>query len=172
MQPAVALTREDRQALSTLRTVLDLLVGPAPGSPGGPGVAQVSVKAARVASEVAPMLPELLPGMQATLELFTRQLLRRMALRLAEDLDPQRGSGAAAAAAAVAAAAPAPAPSTGAGQQAARGGGVQLRTPVPYRSPGMAPAGGTGAQGRQASRRYNAPGVRTQRPPTSGPSRG
>ncbi|KAJ9524326.1 hypothetical protein QJQ45_008525 [Haematococcus lacustris] len=37
--------------------------------------------------EVAPMLPELMPGVQATLEMFGHQLVRRMALRLAEDLD-------------------------------------------------------------------------------------
>lgn len=34
------------------------------------------------------MLPELLPGVRAMIELFLRQLVRRMALRLADDLAP------------------------------------------------------------------------------------
>lgn len=90
LQPAVALTREDRQALSTIRMVLDL-VTPAPGQPG-PGLAHMGVKAARLASELTPMLPDLMPGMQATMEMFARQLVRRMALRLANDLDGKGGA--------------------------------------------------------------------------------
>ena len=31
-------------------------------------------------------MPELLPGIQVTAEMFTKQLVRRMAVRLAEDL--------------------------------------------------------------------------------------
>ena len=34
-------------------------------------------------------MPDLLPGMQTTVEMFMRQLLRRLALRLAEDLAPE-----------------------------------------------------------------------------------
>jgi aarF domain-containing kinase len=34
------------------------------------------------------MMPELLPGVQYTVELFVAQLVRRLALRLADDLDP------------------------------------------------------------------------------------
>jgi len=85
MQPAVALSNEDKQALNTIRALLDLLV-PGPGS-AGPNVAGMGVRAVRTMGEVAPLLPELLPGLQVTLEMFMRQLVRRMALRLAEDLD-------------------------------------------------------------------------------------
>lgn len=91
MEPAVALTKEDRQALDTLRAVLELLQ---PSLVQGiPNVAQAGTRAVRVAGEVMPMLPELLPGVQVTVELFLRQLVRRMALRLAEDLEPGKFAG-------------------------------------------------------------------------------
>ena len=86
MEPAVALTKEDRQALSTLRTILDLIQ---PSLMAGiPSVATAGRNTLRMAGEMFPMLPELLPGVQVTVELFARQLVRRMALRLAEDLEP------------------------------------------------------------------------------------
>lgn len=91
MEPAVALTKEDRQALDTLRAVLELMQ---PSLVQGiPNVAQAGTRAVRVAGEVMPMLPELLPGVQVTVELFLRQLVRRMALRLAEDLEPGKFAG-------------------------------------------------------------------------------
>lgn len=105
MEPAVQLTKEDRQALSTLRSVLDLLGGGSRQPLSAVSMMQglqvsnmaaVGGRAVRAAGEVVPMLPDLLPGVQVTLELFTRQLVRRMSLRLAEDLEP--GSTAAAAA--------------------------------------------------------------------------
>ena len=95
MEPAVALSKEDRQALNTLRAILDLMqpslfASMGGGSVGGlPGsVAMAGRNTLRAAGEVMPMLPELLPGMQVTFELFFRQLIRRMAIRLAEDLEP------------------------------------------------------------------------------------
>ncbi len=76
-----------------VRTLLDL-VQPSVGRL--PDVASTGSRAIRAAGELMPMVPELLPGMRSTLELFIRQLVRRMALRLAEDLS-SGGSGAAAA---------------------------------------------------------------------------
>lgn len=38
------------------------------------------------------MVPEILPGVQYTIELFVSQLVRRLALRFADDLDPLTGS--------------------------------------------------------------------------------
>ena len=84
--PAVRLTAEDREALSTLRTLLDLM---APGA-GGVGAAAASGRrAVRLAGELMPLMPEILPGVQATAEMFVRQLVRRMAMRLAADLEPR-----------------------------------------------------------------------------------
>ncbi|KAL6755745.1 eyespot assembly protein [Haematococcus lacustris] len=87
LQPTVALSHEDRQALGTISTLMDLLASPSSSSPRGSGVGGASARTLRVMGELAPMLPELMPGVQATLEMFGRQLVRRMALRLAEDLD-------------------------------------------------------------------------------------
>eukprot|EP00798_Chlamydomonas_sp_ICE-L_P016541 gene16541-22770_t len=85
MRPMMALTNNDRQALNTLRAVLDLLQ---PSATAIPGAMSSGSRAMRAAGEVMPMLPELLPGVRVTLELFVRQLVRRMALRLADDLEP------------------------------------------------------------------------------------
>ncbi|KAJ9524190.1 hypothetical protein QJQ45_004997 [Haematococcus lacustris] len=87
LQPAVALSRKDRQALGTISTLMDLLASPSSSSPRGSGVGGAGASTLRVMGELAPMLPEVMPGVQATLEMFGRQLVRRMALRLAEDLD-------------------------------------------------------------------------------------
>ncbi|KAL6748833.1 hypothetical protein V8C86DRAFT_3191759 [Haematococcus lacustris] len=87
LQPTVAFSHEDRQALSTISTLMDLLASPSSSSPRGSGVGGAGARTLRVMGEVAPMLPELMPGVQATLEMFGRQLVCRMALRLAEDLD-------------------------------------------------------------------------------------
>ncbi|GFH30340.1 protein kinase domain-containing protein [Haematococcus lacustris] len=82
--------------------------------------------------EVAPMLPELMPGVQATLEMFGRQLVRRMALRLAEDLDTATKASAAQRAARAPAhfsvtGSPPPPPL----QQAEAGTGYSARAPTP-----------------------------------------
>jgi aarF domain-containing kinase len=89
MEPAVALTKEDRQALNTLRAILDLMQPSVPSLMASiPGMATAGRTTLRAAGEMMPMLPELIPGVQVTVELFIRQLVRRMALRLAEDLEP------------------------------------------------------------------------------------
>eukprot|EP00798_Chlamydomonas_sp_ICE-L_P028315 gene28315-31427_t len=87
---AFALTSDDRQALSTLRSVLDIL---SPSLEQMPNAVANGGRMMKAAGEVVPLLPELMPGVQATLELFVRQLVRRMALRLAEDLNPMRAYG-------------------------------------------------------------------------------
>lgn len=46
------------QALATIRALLEMVM---PGG-AGPGAATMGMRAARMAGEVAPMLPELLPG--------------------------------------------------------------------------------------------------------------
>ena len=73
------------QALTTIQSILDML---APSIGHMPGAAAAGRQAVRAAGELVPMLPELLPGVRHMMELFLRQLLRRMALRLAEDLQP------------------------------------------------------------------------------------
>jgi len=85
MEPTVRLTQEDRAALATVRAVLDLLQSSAVGLPNA---AAAGTRAVRAASEVMPHLPELMPGIQNTTTMFVRQLVRRMALRLADDLGP------------------------------------------------------------------------------------
>ncbi|GAX83432.1 hypothetical protein CEUSTIGMA_g10857.t1 [Chlamydomonas eustigma] len=92
MEPAVALTKEDRQALNTLRAILDLMQPSL--MQGIPSVATAGRNTLRAAGEMVPMLPDLLPGVQVTVELFIRQLVRRMAIRLAEDLEPGKFGGA------------------------------------------------------------------------------
>ena len=106
MEPAVQLSKEDKQALNTLTAVLDLIGGGngtgnrsatglistatmrmmQGGVPNVASMASMGGRAVRAAGEVAPLLPELLPGIQVTAEMFTKQLVRRMAVRLAEDL--------------------------------------------------------------------------------------
>lgn len=78
------------QALAMVRTLLDLVQ---PSIARLPNMAATSSRAIRAAGELMPMFPELLPGMRSTLELFIRQLIRRMALRLAEDLSTTSLSG-------------------------------------------------------------------------------
>ncbi len=77
MTPTVALSDEDRQALSTIRILLDLLQ---PSLRGLPGVASGGSRAMRAAGELMPMVPELLPGVQSTLELFVRSLVSGVAV--------------------------------------------------------------------------------------------
>jgi aarF domain-containing kinase len=100
--PAVAVGPEDEEALGTLRGVFQLLQRVAPGAaltPGGFGpssssssaggspvaaAADAVVSFAQVASELRPILPELLPGLAHTGQLFVRTFIRRAALRVAE----------------------------------------------------------------------------------------
>lgn len=42
----------------------------------------------RGAGDLVPIMPEILPGVQYTVEMFVSQLLRKLALRFADDLDP------------------------------------------------------------------------------------
>eukprot|EP00955_Chlamydomonas_euryale_P025035 263578-Chlamydomonas_euryale.AAC.2 len=128
MQPAVALSPDDRQALCTVRALLQLAGA---GAAGVPGLAAGARTAVRAAGEVGPLLPELLPGLQATGEMFARQLVRRMALRLADDLDPAHAAAAAGAHVGAAAAAAAPAAAGAAAQQHAEGPVRTARTAMP-----------------------------------------
>lgn len=89
MAPTVKLSEEDKQALFTIRYVLDALL---PSLHNVPEAAVAGRNAVAMAGELMPMVPDLLPGMQSTLELFTRQLVRRLALRLAEDLNDNKSS--------------------------------------------------------------------------------
>ncbi|KAG1653988.1 hypothetical protein FOA52_007181 [Chlamydomonas sp. UWO 241] len=124
MEPAVQLSLEDRAALETVRAVLEI----AQSSASGMGsIAQTGRRAVRAAGEVVPLLPELLPGMQATAVMFVRQLVRRVAQRLADDLGPQV-AGATAGATGRSNNMPAAAPAQAARQQAAPAG-------TPARSP-------------------------------------
>ena len=84
--PAVKLTDDDKQALYTIRYVMDALL---PSLANLPDAAIAGRNAVQAAGEIAPMIPSLLPGIQSTTELFVKQLMRRLALRLAEDLRPE-----------------------------------------------------------------------------------
>jgi aarF domain-containing kinase len=97
LQPAVALNDEDRQTLDSLRVLMQLVSPESGGSSAvggrmGPGlvgdVAAGAPRAMRAAGELMPLMPEIMPGLQSTLELFMRQLVRRIALRIADDLQP------------------------------------------------------------------------------------
>lgn len=81
-----------------------------------------------------PLMPELMPGVRATAELFTRQLVRRMALRLAEDLSGPTPQQQQAAAAQQAAAQQAAAQAFAAQQAASAGMQAQAGPYQPYQS--------------------------------------
>lgn len=98
LAPVVELTDDDREALDTIREAVALfeqLLASAAGAPGSePGpLAPASLSQLRQAArELQPLLPELLPGIAYTGELFVRALLRRVLLRLADEVGPaQRG---------------------------------------------------------------------------------
>jgi aarF domain-containing kinase len=93
------LTPEDRRALDTLSLILDM-IGMTPASKSKQGgqdlltmvedfnkTLRTGETIVRGAGELAPIVPELLPGLQYTIEMFLSKLMRRMALRLADDLD-------------------------------------------------------------------------------------
>ncbi|KAK9801392.1 hypothetical protein WJX73_005895 [Symbiochloris irregularis] len=85
LQPAVAMTQEDEEALDVARSLFSLF-----GATRQPGQPQIDFEGAqRFASQLAPMLPELLPGFAYTGELFIRALIRRIALRVADEARPR-----------------------------------------------------------------------------------
>jgi aarF domain-containing kinase len=86
LAPTVKLTEDDKQALHTIRYIMDALL---PSLANLPEAAVAGRNAIQAAGELAPMIPSLLPGIQSTMELFVRRLMRRLALRLAEDLKPE-----------------------------------------------------------------------------------
>ena len=64
LAPSIAPTEDDQEALTTARTLLSLLqVQPAAGLPQDPATWQ---RAAQLARELQPLLPELLPGIAVT----------------------------------------------------------------------------------------------------------
>jgi aarF domain-containing kinase len=99
LQPAVALSPEDEEALATVRGVVSLaqrLQAPAAGGDGGAAAATAFPSAAllpsresvagavRAASELSPLLPQIAPGLAHTGELLLRALARRAARRVAD----------------------------------------------------------------------------------------
>ncbi|KAK9823974.1 hypothetical protein WJX72_006718 [[Myrmecia] bisecta] len=82
LAPAVAPTEEDEEALTTIRGILDLLARLPPPEPAS------GQRALAAWSELYPMLPELLPGVARTGEMFVKALIRRIAMRIAEDVQP------------------------------------------------------------------------------------
>lgn len=99
---SVKLTAEDRAALDTLSLLLDM-VGGRPSQSLLPGQAgrntpqradtvgdtlRTGGALVRGAGELVPLMPELLPGVQYTVELFVSRLVRMMAMRVADELDP------------------------------------------------------------------------------------
>jgi hypothetical protein len=68
-----------------------LLASPPPAHPQGAGLSEVAYgggRAVRAARDLVPHLPQLLPGLHKTMELFVRQLGARWAIRFAESLAP------------------------------------------------------------------------------------
>ena len=96
--PALQPNEEDLAALATARGVADLVAQRSPAAALPPGPPSPS-EAARLAQELGPLLPELLPGVARTGEMFTRALARRIAHRVGADvalpLAPGEGAGSA-----------------------------------------------------------------------------
>lgn len=99
MGTRMELTREDRQALDTISLLLDMLgshgtrAQPVYHADFATGVLdsmdstiRTGTTVVRGAGDLVPLVPELMPGVQHTLERFLAQLLRRWALRFAADL--------------------------------------------------------------------------------------
>jgi aarF domain-containing kinase len=100
MGTRMTLTSEDRQALDTISLLLDMLGSQPPHTnrhvhpdfasgvfDSMDSTLRTGTVVVRGASDLVPIMPELLCGVQATVELFVRHLLRRWALRFADDLD-------------------------------------------------------------------------------------
>lgn len=95
----MTLNAEDRQALDTLSLMLEMLDS-RPRShrehdsfsldvlDGVGSTLRTGTVVVRGAGELVPMMPELLPGLQLTVEKFVTKLLRRWALRFADDVVP------------------------------------------------------------------------------------
>ncbi|KAL0055837.1 hypothetical protein WJX82_004897 [Trebouxia sp. C0006] len=79
LQPAVAPNDEDQEALLTVRGIWSIL------QPNFRWQLEGDQRQ-RVWEEIYPLLPELLPGLSLIAEMFARQLLARVALRAAEEL--------------------------------------------------------------------------------------
>eukprot|EP00775_Hariotina_reticulata_P008036 gene8036-8231_t len=97
LRPPVMLSEEDEMTLNNIRMLVSLVQGAALSSLNsystaaaidGMSSSRVPNLYMRAATELAPMVPTLLPGIQNTVEMFVRQLARRIALRVAADLDP------------------------------------------------------------------------------------
>lgn len=82
LAPALQLSKADIQALETAEGVAQL-VRPQLAQPPKPD------DVLQFGQEIMPLLPQLLPGVLKTSELFGRQLIRRAALRVAADMQSQ-----------------------------------------------------------------------------------
>lgn len=80
--PTLQPSEEDLQALATAQGVAGLLQRGPSAAPGQPSPED----AVRLARELGPMLPELMPGVARMGEMFGRELVRRWALRVAADM--------------------------------------------------------------------------------------
>jgi hypothetical protein len=58
------------------------------GNPSNSAVTCTGGTLVRGAGELVPIVPEILPGVQYTIELFISKLVRKLALRFADDIDP------------------------------------------------------------------------------------
>lgn len=70
------------QALATARGVLDIMQRFPTSDAAAPSIEEAQL----LADELRPLLPQLLPGAAKTGELLARQLVRRVALRVAADM--------------------------------------------------------------------------------------
>eukprot|EP01023_Acetabularia_acetabulum_P029612 TRINITY_DN2793_c0_g2_i1.p1 TRINITY_DN2793_c0_g2~~TRINITY_DN2793_c0_g2_i1.p1 ORF type:complete len:988 (+),score=151.02 TRINITY_DN2793_c0_g2_i1:77-2965(+) len=86
ISPVVELNEEDKEALSTIKGLLDLVGGPENALNSVPNLLQAPEQSVQLAEEIVGMLPQLLPGIAKTGELFIRQLLSRVLTRLSESL--------------------------------------------------------------------------------------
>eukprot|EP01024_Parvocaulis_polyphysoides_P031316 TRINITY_DN28351_c1_g1_i4.p1 TRINITY_DN28351_c1_g1~~TRINITY_DN28351_c1_g1_i4.p1 ORF type:complete len:703 (+),score=101.06 TRINITY_DN28351_c1_g1_i4:188-2296(+) len=86
ISPVVELSDEDKEALSTIKGLLDLLGGPQNALDAVPNLLEAPDQSRKMAQEIVEMLPQLLPGIAYTGELFIRQLLSRVLTRLSEQL--------------------------------------------------------------------------------------
>lgn len=82
--PALQPSEDDLAALATARGVMDLVQRAPTPLPGPPSPSD----ALRLAQEVGPLLPELMPGMARTGQMFATALVQRVSVRVAADLQP------------------------------------------------------------------------------------
>lgn len=146
LSPALAATPEDREALGVVRGILTLLQGGAAAagaSPAGMGVAgdagglalqRAGQQLGGAARELAPLMPQIAPGLSYMTEAFTRAFVQRLLQRLASaglgfvppGLGGRAGGGAGGAAPAFGFMPPSSGSSAGkAGRSAAKGQGVR-----------------------------------------------